>query len=111
MKIELLPNEQLLREGAANLQRGPETVGGWLFLTNSRLVFSSHRFNVQTGVTEIALSTVRSVQPCWTKFLGFLPVAPNSLSVASESGEHRFVLFRRSAWAEAIRAAAPRLRA
>lgn len=105
MKIELAPNEKLLREGAANLQRGIETVGGRLFLTDSRLVFSSHRFNVQAGTTEIALSDVRSVQPCWTKFLGIIPLAPNSLSVATGAAEHRFVLFGRMDWAAAIESA------
>lgn len=105
MKIDLAPNEHLIREGAANLQRGIETVGGRLFLTDLRLVFSSHAFNVQTGPTEIPLSAVRSVQPCWTRFLGVLPLAPNSLAVRTDQAEHRFVLFDRSIWAQAIQLA------
>ena len=109
MKIELRPDEKLFKEGAANLQRGLETVGGRLFLTDSRLVFSSHRFNVQTGTTEVDLSNVQSVSPCWTKFLGIVPLVPNSLAVASAAGEHRFVLFGRAAWAQAIRSAASQL--
>lgn len=111
MKIDLAPNEKLLREGAANLQRGLETVGGRLVLTDSRLVFSSHAFNVQTGTTDIPLSAVQSVRPCWTRFLGLFPLMPNSLAVATESGDHRFVLSGRSAWADAIASAVSRLRA
>lgn len=110
MKIDLATDERLLREGAANLQRGLETVGGQLFLTDSRLVFASHRFNVQTGAAAIALSDVRSVRPCWTRLLGFLPVAPNSLAVTATSGDHRFVLSERSVWAEAIQSAVARRR-
>ena len=109
MKIELRPDEKLLKEDPANLQRGLETVGGRLFLTDSRLVFVSHRFNVQSGPTEIALSDVHSVRPCWTKFLGLLPLLPNSLAVTSTSAEHRFVVFGRSAWAQAIQTAASQL--
>lgn len=102
MKIELAPGEKLLREGAANLQRGIETVGGRLFLTNRRLAFSSHALNVQTGPTDIPLSAIRSTSPCWTRFLGLIPLAPNSLAVRTDNSEHRFVLFGRSQWAQAI---------
>jgi hypothetical protein len=102
MKIDLDPNETLIRQGGANLQRRWEAVGGRLLLTNARLVFSSHAFNVQKGSVEIPLAAIRDVAPCWTKFLGFLPLAPNSLCVSTDQGEHRFVVHGRSQWAEAI---------
>lgn len=104
MKIDLAPNETLIREGAANLQRGLEAVGGRLFLTNRRLVFSSHALNIQTGRTEIPLADIRSVAPCWTRFLG-VPIAPNALAVRTPTDEHRLVLFGRSKWAAAISSA------
>ena len=108
MKIDLHPNEKLLREGAANLLRGVETVGGKLFLTDQRLFFQSHSFNVQTGPTDIPLAEVRGTRLCWTKFLGVIPLFPNSLAVATTSGtEYRFVLFGRKGWATAIGAQAP----
>lgn len=102
MRIELAPNETTLRESAASMQRGLETVGGRLFLTDRRLVFSSHAFNIQTGPTDIPLQTIRSATPCWTRFLGLIPLAPNSLSVQTDDSEHRFVVFSRTQWAEAI---------
>lgn len=102
MKIELAPGEKILREGAANVQRGIETVGGRLFLTDRRLAFSSHAFNVQTGLTEIPLDAIRATRPCWTRFLGLIPLAPNSLEVRTDNAAHRFVLFGRSEWAQAI---------
>lgn len=103
VNINLNPNEKLLRKSAANLQRGVETVGGKLFLTDQRLFFQSHSFNVQTGATEIPLTQVRSTRLCWTKFLNVIPVFPNSLAVETFSGiEYRFVLFNRKAWAVAI---------
>jgi hypothetical protein len=50
---------------------------------------------------------MQSSQPCWTKFLGIVPLLPNSLAVFTKQGtEYRFVLFGRRAWAAAIEAAA-----
>ncbi len=103
MKTKTRQGEQLIKEGAANLQKGIETVGGKLFLTNKRLVFEAHKFNVQVGVTEVELSNIQSSKTCWTKFLGLIPVFPNSLAIYTKQGEeYRFVLFGRSAWAAAI---------
>ena len=105
MKTELKQNERVIKQGAANLQKGFETVGGKLYLTNQRLVFEAHQINVQGGITEIELSEVQSTQKCWTKFLGFIPLIPNSLAVNTKDGEeYRFVLFGRGAWEAAIHA-------
>ena len=103
MKTSLDTNEALLRSGGANLQRGAETVGGWLYLTDRRLIFESHAFNLQTGTTAIFLGEITTVAKCWTRFLNKLPLFPNSLAVTTDRGrEHRLVLFRRSAWLAAI---------
>jgi len=107
MKIDLRPNEKLVREGGANLERGMEAVGGRLFLTDQRIFFQSHSFNVQTGSTDIPLAEVKTTQLCWTKFLGAIPLFPNSLAIQTTSGvEYRFVLHRRKEWAAAIHAQA-----
>ena len=98
MKTEMLTGETVTKSGAANMQRGPETVGGKLYLTNLRLIFESHAFNIQTGATIVALQDISETRRCWTKFLNLIPVAPNSLAVFSSGEEKRFVLFGRSAW-------------
>lgn len=103
MKTALLPGETVIKEGAANLQRGIEQVGGKLFLTTHRLVFESHALNVQTGATIIALSDVSGTALCWTKVFGVLPLVPNSLAVSTQHGkQHRFVLYGRKKWQAAI---------
>lgn len=107
MKIDLLGSEKMLRKGAANLQRGAETVGGTLFLTDQRLVFQSHAFNIQTGPTEIPLPEIVGTRRCWTRFLGLVPIMPNSLAVTTTRGaEYRFVLSGRGEWEAAIGAQA-----
>ncbi|MEQ1506627.1 MAG: GRAM domain-containing protein [Myxococcota bacterium] len=103
MNTPVESGERVLRDGAANLQRGIESVGGRLTLTTARLVFESHALNVQTGTTVIPLSEIARIEPCWTKFLGLIPLAPNGLAVTTAAGvEHRFVLFGRAAWLTAI---------
>ena len=103
MNVELRENEQPVRKGRANLQRGIEVVGGRLYLTNQRLIFAAHRFNIQTGKTIIELAHVTRTQKGWTRFLGFIPLFPNTLAVFTEDGhEYRFVLTDREAWAMAI---------
>jgi uncharacterized protein (TIGR02996 family) len=98
-----LANETPIKDGAANLQRGIETVGGWLYLTNQRLVFESHAFNVQTGATVIPLASITGTRLSWTQFLNRIPVFPNSMAVATTEGrEYRFVLFGRQQWLDAI---------
>ena len=103
MKIELNPSEIEIKEGGANLQKNIETVGGKLHLTNQRLIFKSHKINIQTGITEIQLADIESIKKCWTKFLGFIPIMPNSLAVNTIDGKvFSFVLFGRSSWESAI---------
>lgn len=103
MKTPYLPDETAVKDGVANLQRGSESVGGRLYLTNQRLVFESHALNIQTGATIIPLSTITGVRKCWTKFLNLIPLVPNSVAVSTREGEqYRFVAFGRQTWIEAI---------
>jgi len=106
MNTPLKRDEATLKTGGASLQRGIETVGGKLYLTNRRLIFESHAFNVQRGATLIPLGDISSITKCWTKLLNLIPLMPNSLAVTTTQGrEHRFVLFGRDAWASAITSA------
>jgi len=94
-----LGNESIQLEGPANLFRGKEGVGGYLWLTESRLLFQSHRFNVQSGPWETPVSEVASAEP--TKTLGFLD---NGLQVKLSNGDSvRFVVNKNRFWADAIR--------
>lgn len=103
MDIALHPDEALVRKGGANLQRGIEAVGGHLFLTDLRLVFQPHGFNVQSGVTDIPLTDIVGTRLAWTKFLGVFPLFPNTLLVQTVIGvDFGFVLNRRKEWQRVI---------
>ena len=102
-KTTLESEESVLKAGRANLQRGDETVGGRLFLTDRRLIFEAHIFNVQRGGDQINLGQIAELRPAWTKFFGVIPLMPNSLSVKTAGGgEYNLVCRRRGAWMEAI---------
>ncbi len=103
MRTKLRQGEQVIKEGAANLQVNLETVGGKLYLTNQRLVFEAHWINIQSGTTELELSRIQMLEKCWTKFLGFVPLFRNSLVVYMEQGnEYHFVLSGYEAWKASI---------
>jgi len=105
MKTALRQGEQVVKEGAANLQKVIESVGGRLCLTNRRLIFEAHRFNVQTGTTEVELSDIQSSRPCWALLLGLVPVWPNALVVLTKQGsKYRFTVWGRHAWIAEIEA-------
>lgn len=104
MHTPLRYDEKPVRDAGANLQRGIEAVGGRLYLTSERLIFESHRFNVQTGATVIRLNEIEGVWKCWTRLFGLIPLVPNSLAVATERGKiYRFVISDRDAWMRIIR--------
>ena len=105
MKTDLEQNEELIKKGSANFQKGIEAVGGKLYLTNQRLIFEAHAINFQGGTTIIHLSNIVSIEKIWTKFLNLVPIMPNSLAVNAKlytGSQHveafKFVLFGRSAW-------------
>jgi len=106
MKTALEANEQITRDGRANAQRGLEAVGGHLYLTDHRLIFESHAFNIQRGNIILDLADIVSVEPAWARLLGFIPLVPNSVKVRLGSGKgYRFVVKDKSQWVTDISAA------
>jgi hypothetical protein len=84
-------SEELIEKVAANLMRGVEGVGGRLMLTNQRVLFEAHKFNVQSAPLAIPLSAIESVVPSRTAGIG-----PNGITIRCRSGEeYRFVVWRR----------------
>ena len=58
---KLNDNEKIEIEGPANLYKGVEGVGGKMFLTNQRMIFKSHNYNIQTGQTNIPFMDIEDV--------------------------------------------------
>lgn len=103
MKLPLDSGEFFIKEGAANLQRGMETVGGHLYLTNFRLIFEPHAINIQRKTEIVPVAAVQCLKPCRTKFLDLIPLTDNSMAVFTHPGqEFRFVLYSRDSWISEI---------
>lgn len=95
--------EQIIKEGSANLQKNIETLGGKLVLSTKTLAFKSHELNLQSGDIEIELSAITKIDKVFTKFLGLIPVFPNALSIHTNNGQvYNFTLYGRSNWLKAI---------
>ncbi len=77
-KIETEPDEHILFETPANHFKGVEGVGGKLYLTDRRLIFKSHKLNIQAHQLSINLTDIKHVDRYKT-----LGVVNNGLSVTT----------------------------
>jgi hypothetical protein len=60
-KIIIDPDEQLIFESQANHFKGIEAVGGKLYLTDKKIIFKSHKLNIQNHKLDINLSEITQV--------------------------------------------------
>ncbi|MEX0702640.1 MAG: GRAM domain-containing protein [Planctomycetales bacterium] len=90
--------EMIVFDGPANLFRGIEGVGGWLWLTDRRLVFRPHAINIQKDPLEIPVEEIVDVETHSTWRL-----IPNGLIVRTrDDSSHQFVVRRRERWIDAF---------
>jgi hypothetical protein len=98
--VELNPDEKLIKEGGANHILNLEGVGGKLVLTDKRLVFKSHKVNIQVHQQSFLLSEINTVEAA--KTAGLLK---NILFVhLNDSVTHKFVVFEPEEWVREIEA-------
>ena len=95
-----LGGESVRLEGPANHFKGLEGVGGYLWMTDMRVHFRSHSYNIQNHEWSAPLSDIQDAQA--TKTIGLFN---NGLRLKTRTGEeHRFTVYDNHGWAEAIRA-------
>ncbi|WP_084565892.1 GRAM domain-containing protein [Belliella pelovolcani] len=83
--------EEIAYVQAANLFRGIEGVGGQVFLTNKRLIFKGHKFNIQSGQKNFPYEDILRCEPRKTGGL-----IDNGMRLHTKSGEqHDFVINER----------------
>ena len=98
IKPELELNEEIEIEGPANLFRGIEGVGGKIFLTKKKLIFKSHKINIQKGQTNIEYSTIKEIVKRKTAKL-----IDNGIRIITNNGkEFDFVVNERDLWLDKI---------
>jgi len=67
--LELAPGERIVKDVAANHFLGGEARGGRLLLTNERIGFRPHRFNVQLATWSARVHDVRKLEREGDRFL------------------------------------------
>lgn len=98
MPLELETGEKILREGAANRLVNRIGVGGWLYLTNRKLVFRPHKFNFQVHEISLPLAKIAATAPA--QAMGIFPTGLN-ITLKDKTTE-KFVVESRSEWREQI---------
>ncbi len=90
--------EDLVKEGGANHFSNIEAVGGWIYLTDQRLLFRSHSRNVQRHELSIPLQKISEATPCRT-----FGIIPNGLKIKTIDGNtEKFVVEDRKDWVKKI---------
>jgi len=97
IQVEIDANEEVVMEAGANHFKGKESVGGKLVLTNKRLIFKSHKYNIQNHQESYDLASISNVAA--TKTLGFLT---NGLLLQVVYQPHRFVVDNPTDWINSI---------
>lgn len=96
--IETGDNETIIKEGGANHFKGKEGFGGKLVLTDKRLIFKSHRFNIQNHQDDFELGHIERLHI--NKKFNFLE---NGLTLELTNNEsHKFIVDEPKEWVEVI---------
>ena len=98
VSIDTEADENTLLESLASHYKGIEAVGGKLFLTNKKLIFKSHNFNVQNHELSINLNEI--VKTDRYKNIGI----NNGLAIECKNGRtEKFVVEEPEKWIERLK--------
>ncbi len=93
LEPDLEDGEAVIFKSNACHFKGIEAVGGRLFLTSKRLLFKSHRFNIQNHVYSVSLTDIKKTETYRT-----LGIRENGLKIITATANERFVVDQRDAW-------------
>lgn len=95
----LKPDEELIKEGGANHFLNGEAVGGWIYLTSSRLFFKSHGSNIQNHELSVPIYEIDYAEKANT-----FGIIPNQLKLTLRDGQVlKFVVSGANEWVSSIR--------
>ncbi len=99
IQIEILENENILKEGLANHIVNHESVGGKLFLTTKRFIFKSHKINIQKHIFELDLNKINDCHKYKT-----MRIIPNGLKIITNNNViEKFVVNKPNEWIAQIK--------
>ena|ERR1022692_2015637 len=93
-KVDTDPDENIVFQTPANHFKGIEGIGGKLYLTNKRVLFKSHKLNIQNHKLSISLTDINSVDRYKT-----LGVVNNGLAIITKQNTtEKFVVEQVDEW-------------
>jgi hypothetical protein len=96
--VETAANEIIIKEGGANHFMGKEAVGGKLVLTDKRLIFKSHKFNIQNHQENFELEQIEKVGATST-----FKLLKNGITLELMNNvKHKFIVDEPTDWIEKI---------
>ena len=91
-------NPDVIYSGAANHFLNGESVGGGLYLMNDKVLFKSHKLNIQNHELLLDINEVAEVH-----FYNTLGIIPNGLEIRTTNGKvEKFVVYKRKIWKQKI---------
>jgi len=96
MKNRLEESGKVLYDAAANHEYNDEPVGGWLFLTESELIFMANPMNVLSHKVRISLSDIESAEIL--KQMGF----KSGIKIVAANKTESFSVTKPDKWLEII---------
>ena len=97
-RLQLVPDELIVYSDIANHLKNFEAVGGTLYLTSKRLIFISHRFNIQNHSLYINLEDITPEG----KSPGFGIDGSRLLITRANGKKEKFVLRKVEKWLEVL---------
>lgn len=94
VRIDLAPGETIQFQTPANHFKGIEAVGGLLYLTNRRLIFKSHKLNIQNHELSIDLSDIKKTD----RFRTFGMINNGLMVETGSGGSEKFVVNDAANW-------------
>ncbi|MCD4696153.1 MAG: hypothetical protein K8S16_07910 [Bacteroidales bacterium] len=94
MKIEMNPNEMVVKAADSSYLNNGNTIKGKLILTTQRLYFNPEINGSQSKHVEIYPNEIEDVM-----FFKDRPIMPSGLNIITKDGtENKFLVKKRSAW-------------
>ncbi len=101
------PTVNVVFEGEARLEHGPQHIDGLLSLTTTALVFTPTGIRARGAATSLPLAEVQQVTPTRARLLGLIPFRNDGFKVRTHRGIFRFRVDAsdRSTWLRELRGA------
>lgn len=93
-RISTLPGERVLFETGANHTKGSVAAGGKLYFTDKRIVFKSHKWNIQNHELSIDLENIRAVE----RFKNAWFINNGLYIITAENVKEKFVVEQVEEW-------------